>query len=111
MSLVVPFFMAVAGYVVMKKLIWDLADVVYDCGDYLIVRNRGQEDVVQLSNVMNVSATTYVNPPRITLRLVTPGRFGNEIAFSPETKFTLNPFAKNPIAEDLIVRAYEARTR
>jgi hypothetical protein len=60
---------------------------------------------------MNVNASTYVNPPRITLRLVTPGRFGNEIAFSPIAGFRLNPFAKNKIAEDLIVRVDRARSK
>jgi hypothetical protein len=95
----------------MKKLVWDLADEVYDCGDFLLVRKRDEEDRVPLSNVMNVNASTYVNPPRITLRLVTPGRFGNEIAFSPIAGFRLNPFAKNKIAEDLIVRVDRARSK
>ena len=111
MSVVIPVFMAVIGFFVMKKLVWDLADEVYDCGDFLLVRNRGEEDRVPLSNVMNVNASTYVNPPRITLRLVTPGRFGNEIAFSPIAGVRLNPFAKNKIAEDLIVRVDRARSK
>ena len=59
---------------------------------------------------MNVSSTTFSNPPRITLRLVKQGKFGKEIAFQP-AGFSLNPFAKNPIAEDLIVRVDDARTR
>jgi hypothetical protein len=110
-SVVIPVFMAVIGFFVMKKLVWNLADEVYDCGDFLLVRNRGEEDRVPLSNVMNVNASTYVNPPRITLRLVTPGRFGNEVAFSPIAGFRLNPFAKNKIAEDLIVRVDRARSK
>jgi hypothetical protein len=112
--LIAPLLMAVFGFVVMKKLVWVLADEVYDCGDYLIVRNRGEEERIELSNIMNVSAITFMNPPQITLRLITPSRFGSEITFSPAinfAKFTLNPFAKNPIAEDLIVRAHRARTR
>ena len=52
-----------------------------------------------------------MNPQRITLRLVKPGRFGPEISFTPVTRFGFNRFAKNPVAEDLMVRAYEARTR
>ncbi|MDB5922568.1 MAG: hypothetical protein JWN13_1504 [Betaproteobacteria bacterium] len=110
-SVVIPVFMAVIGFFVMKKLVWNLADEVYDCGDFLLVRNRGEEDRVPLSNVMNVNASTYVNPPRITLKLVTPGRFGNEVAFSPIAGFRLNPFAKNKIAEDLIVRVDRARSK
>jgi hypothetical protein len=108
-AILAPFAMAVFGYVLMKKLVWDLVDEVWDGGDYLLVRNGGEEDAVRLSNIMNVSAALLTNPPRITLRLVTPCRFGKEVSFSPERPFTLNPFAKNPVAEDLIERVYRAR--
>ena len=101
--------MAVFGYFIMKKLVWDLVDEVYDAGDYLLVKNRGNEAQVLLANIMNVSATTYMNPPRIVLRLREPSNFGSEIAFSPASRFTLNPFAKNLVAEDLIVRVDRAR--
>ena len=111
MFLVVPCLMAVIGFIVMKKLIWDLVDEVYDCGDSLLIKNRGEEDRVLLSNIMNVSASTNMNPPRITLRLVNAGKFGPEISFSPAAPFTFNPFAKNPVAEDLMVRVDRARTK
>lgn len=89
----------------------DLADEVYDCGDSLLIRNRSKEDTIALSNIMNVSASTYMNPPRVTLRLVTPSKFGSEVAFSPIVGFTLNPFAKNRVTENLIVRVDQARSR
>jgi hypothetical protein len=111
MFLVVPAVMAVFGFLLLKKLVGDLVDEVYDYGDFLLIRNRGEEERVALSNIMNVSASTYTNPPRITLRLVNPGKFGKEIAFSPIARFTLNPFAKNQVAEDLIVRVDQARTQ
>jgi hypothetical protein len=107
--LVIPVAMGVFGYFLMKSLIWNLVDEVYDCGDELLVRNRGDEDRIGLSSIMNVSVTTFMNPPRITLRLISPSKFRNEIAFSPVKPFTLNPFAKNPVAEDLIERVYRAR--
>ena len=109
--LVVPILMAVFGYFLMKKLVWDLVDEVYDCGDFLLVKNRDEEERIALSNIMNVNSSTYINPPRITLRLVNPGKFGSEVAFSPITGFKLNPFAKNAVAEDLIVRVYQARSK
>ena len=105
----VPLLMAVVGFVVMRKFVWDLADEVFDCGDALLVRKGDREERISLSNIINVSMTVAVNPPRLTLRLDKPGRFGNEVVFSPETRFGLNPFAKNRIAEDLIVRADRAR--
>jgi hypothetical protein len=94
---------------VMRKLVWDLVDEVYDCGDFLLVRNAGKEDRVALSNIMNLSAATMTNPPRVTLRLSTAGKFGNEIVFSPIKPISLNPFARNRIFEDLIVRVDQAR--
>jgi hypothetical protein len=106
-----PIIMAVFGYVLMKNLIFDLVDEVYDEGDFLLVRKGREEERVALSNIMNVSASTLTNPPRITLRLVTPGKFGTEIAFSPERQFSFNPFVRNQVAEDLIVRVDQARRR
>jgi len=55
---------------------------------------RGVEEDIPLSN-----------------RLVTPGKFGTELSFSPIRRFWLNPFAKNPFGEDLIVRVDRARSR
>jgi hypothetical protein len=102
-------FMAVLGALIMKKLVWDLADEVHDLGDYLLIRKGNEEERVPLSNIMNVSASTHINPPRVTLRLVRPGKFGPEITFTPRTCWRFMPFGKNPIVEDLIVRVDRAR--
>jgi hypothetical protein len=107
--ILMPLAMGVLGFVLMRKLVWDLVDEVRDYGDYLAVRNGAEEDTIAISNIMNVSANTLTNPPRITLRLVHPCKFGAEITFCPVRKLTLNPFAKNQIAEDLIVRVDRAR--
>src|SRR5688572_22818149 len=58
MFVVGPCIMAVFGFFLMKKLVWDLMDEVYDCGDSLLVRNRGVEERVPFSSIMNVSAST-----------------------------------------------------
>lgn len=107
--LIIPVVMGVFGYLMMKRMVWDLVDEVYDTGDPLLVRNRGQEALVPLSSIMNVSTSTHMNPPRITLKLVRPVVFGDEITFSPVTGFRINPFAKNKVAEDLIMRVHQAR--
>ncbi|MCL4688477.1 MAG: hypothetical protein KJ007_07900 [Burkholderiales bacterium] len=112
MFLIVPAFMAVIGAFVLKKLVWILADEVYDCGDTLLVRKSGREERIALSNVINVSVSSMTNPPRITLRLEKPSRLGDEIVFSPLVPaISLNPFAKNAVGEDLIVRVDRARTK
>src|SRR5262245_30047303 len=78
----VPIFMAVVGYVIMRKLVFDLVDEVWDAGDALIVRNADREDRVALSNIMNVSYSPFVNPPRVTLTLRQQSLFGKQISFS-----------------------------
>ena len=100
---------AVIGFFLMKKLIWSLVDEVHDGGDYRLVRKGGDEERVPLSNIMNVNASTNMNPPRVTLRLVKPGRFGSEVSFVLPRRFSFNPFAKHPVVEDLIVRVDKAR--
>ena len=108
----IPLIAAAIGFTVMRRLVWDLVDEVYDHGDYLVVKHRGDETRIDLADVMNVSASTMLNPPRITLRLRQPTRLGSEVAFSPAGGFRWFPAlsAKNPIAEDLVVRVDRARS-
>jgi hypothetical protein len=106
-----PLVMLPVLFIIMRKLVWDLVDEVYDGGDYLLVKNAGKEERIPLSNIMNVSSTLMVNPPRITLRLVTPGRFGRDITFTPVKPFSLNPFTQNAVADNLIERVDKARRK
>lgn len=110
-GLIIPCLLVGAGFFLFRKLLWSLADEVYDGGDFLLVRDRGEEDHLPLANIVNVNASIMINPPRVTLRLARPGKFGTEISFCPKTGFTLNPFAKIQVAEDLIVRVDQARSR
>jgi hypothetical protein len=108
--LIGPLVILVFGFVLFRKLLWDLADQVKDGGDFLVVRRGSVEDSVQLSNVINVSMSQFTNPKRLTLRLRMPGKFGDEVVFIPRRPtFQLNPFARNAIAENLIQRVDRAR--
>ncbi|MGH8106673.1 MAG: hypothetical protein ACREO2_10160, partial [Arenimonas sp.] len=69
----------------------------------------GVEDQIPLQDIMNVSMSMGTNPQRLSLRLRKVGKLGNEVAFLPVRNFSFNPFAKNAIAEDLIVRVDCAR--
>jgi hypothetical protein len=109
LSFLPPLLLVPFVYLLMRKLIWDLADEVWDGGDHLVVKIGDQSESVPLSNIMNVSASTLVNPPRITLRLVSAGRFGQEISFSPPRNSIFNPFARNVVADDLIERVHRAK--
>lgn len=107
--LIGPLFMAIIFFFIMKKMVWDLADEVLDGGDFLIVRFGSEQEQIPLSNIINVSYSYMMNPPRVTLTLRIASRFGNEVSFSPPRNFSLIPFAKSPIVADLIQRVDAAR--
>ena len=109
---VVPLLMFGLGYWLMRRLVFDLADAVYDEGDALRVRFRGDEERIPLANIINISYSGLTNPPRATLTLRQPGMFGKEVTFSPIQK-VFGPLLRtsNPIISDLIERADAARRR
>jgi hypothetical protein len=109
---IVPVFMLIVGYAVMRRVVFDLADEVYDEGDALRVRFGGDEERIALDNIINISYAGLTNPPRVTLTLRSAGRFGREVSFSPPQTF-LGPLLRsgNPIVTDLIERVDAARRR
>jgi hypothetical protein len=106
--LVGPIFMIIFGYFLMRFLVFPLADEVYIFNDEIVVRNKGDEDRFPISEIINVDSSIMVNPPRITLTLRNPSKFGKEIIFSPPVR--LFNFSRHPIAEELIERAQMGRS-
>ena len=72
------------------------------------MRFGSDEERIALADVINVGYTQFVNPPRITLTLRHPCRFGKEVSFSPPSSF-FSPFVRNPYASELIERVEAAR--
>src|SRR5574340_1612845 len=93
MFLVIPIVMAIFGYCLMTKLVWDLIDEVYDEGKRLLFRNEKQEVRVNLKDIKNVSYSTMTDPPRVTLNIRYKTPLGNELTFSPPASWV--PFKKN----------------
>ena len=109
--LVMPVLMGVIFYVVLRRLVFDLADEVVDEGDALRVRFGDDEERIALAEIINVSYSGITNPPRITLTLRTAGRFGREVTFSPRQSFLSPLFRPNPLVNELIERVDAARRR
>ena len=108
--LLIPVGTAVLTHVFLHALTRDLADEVVESGDSLIVRKAGEEARIALADVVNVDASTLFNPPRITLSLRTPCRFGAKVVFSPPPNPRLfAPFAPTPTAQARIERVHRAR--
>ena len=110
-ALVAPLALAVIFYLLLKRLVFDLADEVTDEGDALAVRFGEEVERVPLGEIINVSYSGVTNPPRITLTLRNAGRFGREITFSPPQGFLSPLFRPNPLVGDLIERVDAARRR
>ena len=107
MFLVVPIFMAVFGFIFFKKLLWDLADEVFDEGDSLLFRKGDKEQRVLLKDVINVSYAQMNSPERVVLQVRSDGAIGKELVFNPPIRF--KPFTKNPLITELIERVDRAR--
>lgn len=106
----IPVVLMLGGYFLLRQLVLDLVDEVFDAGDGLVVRNKGQSARIALRDIVNVDSLV-ASPPRIVLTLRTPTPFGQKVAFSPIRPFTLNPFAGIPIANELIERIDQARRK
>lgn len=107
MVFITSIFMTAIGYFIMKNLVFDLMDEVYDEGSSLLFKNKGKSVRVNLVDIKNVSYTVIVNPPRVTLSLRCKTEFGEEISFSPPA--SLIPFKKNKDIVELIDRIDRAR--
>jgi len=103
-----PVLMGVLGYIIMKILVFDLVDEVYDCGDHLRVVNRGQERLIDLKDIININSSVMTNPRRVTLSVRGPTGI-EEISFAPPSVWS--PFGSNPLVKDLITRVDEARRK
>ena len=102
-----PVVMAIIGYVLFRKLLFDLVDEVWDDNDALLVKNSGVEERVALRNIINVGFSTMMNPERITLTLRVPCSLGKEFTFMPPSR--LWRFGRNRIVGELIERIDQAR--
>ena len=107
MFLVVPVFMAVFGFALFKKMVWDLADEVFDEGEYLLFRKGDKEQKVHLKDIINISYAQMSSPERVVLQVRSEGALGKELVFTPPMRFT--PFSKSPIIAELIERVDRAR--
>jgi len=104
---IVPMVMIGVGAVIMKLFVLDLLDQVFDDGDALVLKNRGQEERIPFSDIKNVSYSPFINPPRVVLSLRRPTIFGDKVAFCAPVRIV--PFASSAAIDDLIERIDRAR--
>jgi hypothetical protein len=107
--LIVAFMLCMTGvgYFVMRRLVLDLVDAVWDDGASLVVKNWRKEERVALSDILSVGYVGFSNPARVTLHLRQSSRFGEEIAFMAPMR--LFPFRTPPEVRELMLRVDSAR--
>jgi hypothetical protein len=108
-ELLIPLGMGIFGFFLFRKLVWNLADEVYDCGDHLFAKKSDVQERIELSKVIDVSWSSMWNPRRVILTLREPVALGREIAFIPPLR--RNPFSRSPIVDDLNQRIDVRRAR
>lgn len=105
-----PVLMLVIGIFIFRAILRNLADEVRDAGNAIVVRKGAVEVRIPITDIVNIEASQFSNPRRLSLRLRTPGKLGDEITFIPPASIRqFSPFARNPIAESLIKRVDAAR--
>jgi hypothetical protein len=110
MAILIAPVMMIVGYLLMKKMVFDLVDEVLDAGDALVIRNGQLKERVALSDIMNVGYSQFMNPPRVTLSLRNPSIFGDQVSFCAPVSL-LPTFSTSPIIDELIKRIDAARRR
>ena len=104
-----PILMMGFGFYVMKKFVFDLVDEVWEDGDALVVKNRHQQQRIDLADIKNVNYAPLSSPPRVTLSLRRPTVFGEQISFCAPVRMV--PFTTSPVIDELIERVDAARER
>ena len=97
-----PIGMGVFGYIVLRFVVFNMADEVLVDGDALIVKLRNCEQRIALSNIKNVTYNNFYNPSRITLMLREKVDGADAVAFIPT--FRIFQHTLHPTAQILIDR-------
>ncbi len=100
-------FMGIMGFMMFRKMVWDLADEVYDTGDSLVFRRGRIEQIVRLKDIVNIDYSHMGSPERVVVHARETGEIGNELAFPLPMRF--NFFKKAPYVRELIERVDASR--
>ena len=105
-----PFLMAAFGYFLLKKIVFDLIDEVYEEGETLIFKNKGKTVRVDFREVREVKYKAHMNPPKVTISLRRETELGSQLSFRP-LKNSAFLKKENPEVLDLIDRIDKAKRR
>ncbi len=109
-ALLLPFFAMLLIAWFMHRFFSGLAREVWDDGDSLKIVFAHHELRLPLRDISNLSYNGLSNPPRATLSLRHDTVCGREISFLVQRPWSLDPFRRNPIIDDLIQHIDQQRS-
>ena len=93
------------GYALNRTMFFRMADEVLDGGDHLRIRKGRAEELLAFTDLISADVSTFWRMRWITLKLRTPTRLGDRIAFLPQASLWGNPAAIQQVATQLTARA------
>lgn len=102
-----PLILAVIGYFMMKDGMIGLVDEVIDCGEYLLIKQEGNETQVYLSDIVQFEYAYATNPPMVSMTYQKYQKNGKTIRFSPALQGDLS--RPDPEIQRLIQRIEAAK--
>jgi hypothetical protein len=105
---VIFLFVLMLGFFILKEFHMGLVDEVWDGGDFLLVKNKGKEGKIYLTNIKNIKYGAISNIDKVTLTLDEPGIFGEKISYN--ARMSVNPFKRDPLVKMLEEKIYQKRS-
>lgn len=98
--LLAPPLLTVLGAAYIRKFVLPLADEVFDDGNALVIRHRGQTSRLPLREIEDVRYSLVFDPPRIVLQTAR-GDKKEEVAFMPCLNIGMCFFRRHPLVDAL----------
>lgn len=101
--------MVIVGLVIMKFTIFGLVNEVYDTGNSLLVKTKGQEIKISYVDIVNINQTIMMNPQRATVMLYRSNiLLGKQFSFIPvKSKSFFGAFTANKEITELTYKIDE----
>ncbi len=103
----IAIFILILGFFFFKFSAWDLADSVYDNGDFLLFKKGKKEQQVNIKDIISINNAIGGFPERITIYSSINGDIGKKLVFSPPLR--LKYFYQSPVIKELINRIENAK--
>ncbi|MDN3680314.1 hypothetical protein QWZ04_08245 [Vibrio tapetis subsp. quintayensis] len=92
-----------------KRMFWDLADEVLDCGDSLIIRQSGTKTKIMLSDITRVEYHDGYSPERVKVFVNASNGNKSKFVFCLKGKWQFSLRDKNPLVLEPINRIEQSK--